>query len=191
METKQHSIWKRALRNFELFRKEKKKRDLANVLDNRHSGNVNVSRLIVLIENQYDLNNISEILDSHPVFPKWLISRSDFQSYFYEWSSNDNGAQNDFMIERICKMTGDERKTTDLQTLVKWMKGNKILQHVKQNRLLDVCRNLQMLECPSGTRVITQGEPGDAFYIVLSGSLKILVDGILVNTLHSGQYIKI
>ena len=227
MDAKQSTLWKSALRKFEVFRLENKctieamfnllssrgtsainrldfvinlknlihdisddeARDLANILDSRHSGSIQASKLATLIENQIGLHDISEILDSHPIFPKWLISRSDFQSFFFEWSNaNVSGGQNDFMIERICKMNGEERKPADLQTLIKWMKGHKILQHVKQNRLLDVCRNLQMLECPAGTRVITQGEPGDAFYIVVSGTLKILVDGMHVNTVHSGMY---
>lgn len=140
-----------------------------------------------LISSQLDLHNLEDILDSHPVFPKWLTNREDFQLYFHEWGSKDIGPQDDYMIEHACQLNGHERKPADIQILVKWMKRNKILQHVRQNRLMEVCRNLELLECPSGTRVISQGEPGDAFYLVVSGKLNVLLDGMVVNTLKSGH----
>jgi CRP-like cAMP-binding protein len=50
---------------------------------------------------------------------------------------------------------------------------------------------LKLLEIPKGTHIVTQGERGDAFYIVFSGTLKVSIDGVIVNTLTTGKQTKL
>jgi CRP-like cAMP-binding protein len=61
--------------------------------------------------------------------------------------------------------------------LCKWLKLKKILVHVLPKRLLLICRRTIYLECPIGTIICKQGDPGDAFYVVLSGSLEVVING--------------
>jgi len=74
----------------------------------------------------------------------------------------------------------------ELQAIMKWLHYYKILKHVKENRLIEVSKSLTLLECPASSIVISQGGPGDAFYIVLEGQLDITVDFVVVNSLGPG-----
>lgn len=57
---------------------------------------------------------------------------------------------------------------------------------VRASRLLDCARKLNLMQVPANMAVVTQGEPGDAFYVVLTGTLDVLVGTTNVNTMVSG-----
>jgi MFS family permease len=46
---------------------------------------------------------------------------------------------------------------------------------------------LETVQVPAGTNVITQGEPGDHFYVVAEGQLDVIVDGKRTRTLGPGD----
>lgn len=117
------------------------------------------------------------------LFPSWLSSRDDFQSYIH--SSSDESMI--YMIEATLRLPQEERKPSELQLLLKWFQKNKILTHVHPKRLLDISRCIHLLDCPYGTDIVTQGEIGDAFYIILSGSVDVKINGTVVVTMASGM----
>jgi hypothetical protein len=53
--------------------------------------------------------------------------------------------------------------------------------------LEDVARALVPVEYGAGTRVITQGEPGDCFYLIASGEVEVVHDGHRETTLGAGD----
>jgi len=52
---------------------------------------------------------------------------------------------------------------------------------------MDVGKSLRLFNCPASCEVVKQGEPGDAFYIVLEGQFNILVNDIVVMSIGSGS----
>ena len=52
---------------------------------------------------------------------------------------------------------------------------------------MDVAKSLRLFNCPASCEVVKQGEPGDAFYIVLEGQFNILVNNIVVMSIGSGS----
>lgn len=101
-----------------------------------------------------------------------------------EWGVG-NGPPDAFAIEKIVER--EDRNMTDIQTLTRWLRFHKILSCVRDNRMMDVCRTLRMMNCPQDTVVIAQGDPGDAFYIVFEGSLDIQIDGRVINSIKAGS----
>jgi CRP-like cAMP-binding protein len=133
------------------------------------------------------LTTVNSLLKGHPLFPEWLVARSDFQLYFNEWAA-ENGVPNVALVEAALLLPPDKRKAGDLQVLHKWIKVHNILVHVRDSRLLDVCQNLQILDCPRpGMRVVEQGDMGDAFYIVLDGLLDVSINSTNVGVMTSGM----
>jgi signal-transduction protein with cAMP-binding, CBS, and nucleotidyltransferase domain len=49
-----------------------------------------------------------------------------------------------------------------------------------------LARNLVPLSVPTGSVVITQGEPGDRFYAIVDGGVEVLADGSSLTTLGPG-----
>ena len=83
--------------------------------------------------------SINALLHDHPLFPDWIVSRNDFQMYYNEWGAT-NGAPNTLLVEEALRISPDSRRPGDLQIMYKWIKLSKILVHVRQDRLIDVCR---------------------------------------------------
>jgi len=53
--------------------------------------------------------------------------------------------------------------------------------------LEDVARALVPVTYPAGARIITQGEPGDCFYLIASGEVDVVHDGHRQTTLGPGD----
>ncbi len=150
----------------------------------RSKGFVSAHGLENLLSTVENLSSISALLQDHPIFPEWLTERGDFQSLFAEWNS-DNGCPSIYMIERTCSAPPECRRPSDLSVLLKWLKIFNILTQVRPSRLIECARKLKLMHVPQNMAVVTQGEPGDAFYVVLTGSLAVLVDKVTVRPLYS------
>ena len=112
----------------------------------------------------------------HPVFPEWLVKREDFKSYFTPGVDGDDSASSSiYMIEHTCSIPPQERKPSDLDPLLRWFRSHRVLQSVKKTRLTECYRNIQLLSVPPGTNIVTQGDPGDAFYVIVQGTCSVLV----------------
>lgn len=62
-----------------------------------------------------------------------------------------------------------------------------LLQQLTNSARGQLCDILEQVIVPKKTRVVSQGEPGDAFYIVETGVLAVLKDGKPVMRLTPGQ----
>ena len=62
-----------------------------------------------------------------------------------------------------------------------------LLQQLTNSARGQLCDILEQVILPKKTRVVSQGEPGDAFYIVETGVLAVLKDGKPVMRLTPGQ----
>jgi MFS family permease len=58
---------------------------------------------------------------------------------------------------------------------------------LSRTELERLASQLDRLATPTGTDVVVQGETGDRFYVIESGSFDVMVDGTLVRTLHAGD----
>jgi CRP-like cAMP-binding protein len=60
--------------------------------------------------------------------------------------------------------------------------------HLDVARLADLAERGSWVDVPAGEAVVTEGEPGDAFYAVAHGQLTVDEDGRVVRTLHAGDH---
>jgi len=58
------------------------------------------------------------------------------------------------------------------------------LSHAARSQLCDI---FQQVTFPQKAKIVTQGEPGDSFYIVETGILAVIKDGKPVMRLSPGQ----
>lgn len=128
---------------------------------------------------------VRELVAVNPCFPPWLTAREDFLQYYDELKGT-NGMPSSSVIEAVLKRPPEERRDSDLGIVSKWIKLHKILRHVRATRLIEVCRKMKLLECPAGCRVITEGDIGDAFYVILTGTCFISIQGAVVSELSAG-----
>ena len=128
--------------------------------------------------------DIQDLLSDHPLFPSWLTSRPDFHEFFIDWTI-ENGAPNVALVEMALK--AKKRSAGDLQLIFKWIKMYKILSQVSDARLLEVCKSIEIGEVRKFFNVVTQGDHGDSFYIILKGTCEVYVNNNLVGTLHKGM----
>lgn len=46
---------------------------------------------------------------------------------------------------------------------------------------------MRYYEFPAGTTVVTKGDSCDAFYVIIRGSLSVVIEGDVVGTIEAGQ----
>jgi CRP-like cAMP-binding protein len=63
-----------------------------------------------------------------------------------------------------------------------------LFSHCSKRDLQTVARNLEVMEIPEGARIVSQGEAGNAFYVLLDGSAIINRNGQRVGELLTGDY---
>ena len=67
------------------------------------------------------------------------------------------------------------------------MEKRDILPGLGSRRFLELAKTVHFREVEKGTRLCTQGDIGDAFYIIFSGSVRVVIDGGVVGELLSGN----
>ncbi|MDQ1521145.1 MAG: family transcriptional regulator, cyclic receptor protein [Actinomycetota bacterium] len=63
-----------------------------------------------------------------------------------------------------------------------------LFSHCSKRDLQTLARNTEVLEFPEGARVVSQGEAGNAFYVLLDGSAIVARNGQRVGELQPGDY---
>jgi MFS family permease len=85
----------------------------------------------------------------------------------------------------------DRRATRPDARLTALLAANPIFQPLAQPELERLAGAVGLLDLPAGTPVITQGDAGDRFYLIETGTALVTVDGVRVNTLgprdHFGE----
>jgi len=170
---------------------------LLNILDSSGDGVVQLNELEEYIKNFRKLHkeggfekvvNASIEKNTDFVFPNWLTSRSDFCALFTRFAKDKD--QNESDNERISRLFGRsvDRKLTreDMHLLARWLQSKNILNGLSFQRYLELSPSLKFIEAEPGYIVCRQGEIGDAFYIVFSGNVDIIVDGQHVHRVEAG-----
>ena len=157
---------------------------LADIFDFRKRKEVALGDVQCILEKYKSAISMESLINEHPFFPIWLTNREDFREFFTDWTT-ENGAPNVTIVEMALR--NKERKPGDLQLIFKWIKIHKILSNVKDSRLLEVCKSFEYLEVRQNLNVVTQGDHGDAFYIILEGTCTVLINDKAVGTMSAGM----
>ncbi len=81
-----------------------------------------------------------------------------------------------------------DRVGEELIPIVEMLRGTSIFAPLPQAQLEQLARRLEPLKVPAGTVVITEGEPGDLFYLVVEGEAAITAGGERVFTTTAGGF---
>ena len=125
--------------------------------------------------------------DNDHVFPNWLTARSDFSALFTRFSRdemNDNADEEQMerlFIERKPKLTRE-----NMHRVGRWLQLRNILNGLSFQRYVDLSQKLHFMVADSGQVLCQQGEIGNAFFIIFSGAVDIIVDSVKVHTLSAG-----
>lgn len=63
-----------------------------------------------------------------------------------------------------------------------------ILSTLERTEVCRIADALEPVEFAPGTNVVTQGQPGDCFFIIVQGSADVFINGKMVNSLGPGDY---
>jgi CRP-like cAMP-binding protein len=63
-----------------------------------------------------------------------------------------------------------------------------LFAHCSKRDLQTVARNTEVMDFPAGARIVSQGEAGNAFYVLLDGKAKVARNGQRVGELEPGNY---
>jgi cAMP-dependent protein kinase regulator len=167
---------------------------LLSFLDQSNNGEVDLAELDECIK-QYrrvkKLGNLEELIADHSndpldsVFPNWLIHRKDFQLVFNRFQEGELDESE--QVIKSFQVDKENRTHEDLQLISQWLEKNEVLPGLGARRMVDVARTVYFEEVDKGHFLCTQGEIGDAFYIVYSGSVRVLVNGTHVDELQPGH----
>ncbi|XP_041367196.1 uncharacterized protein LOC121381874 isoform X2 [Gigantopelta aegis] len=71
----------------------------------------------------------------------------------------------------------EERQEKEIQRIVYWFrKKSELFKDLKEEIILDILKNCQFTPCNRDDIIIRQGEKGDCFYIILTGSVAIYIN---------------
>jgi CRP-like cAMP-binding protein len=63
-----------------------------------------------------------------------------------------------------------------------------LFSHCSKRDLQTLARNTEVLDFPEGARIVSQGDAGSAFYVLLDGNAIVARNGRRVGELHPGDY---
>jgi MFS family permease len=67
------------------------------------------------------------------------------------------------------------------------LRGSSIFAPLPMDTLEGLCRSVSELDVEAGRNVVTQGEPGHAFYVIESGAVEVIEDGTFRRNLSAGD----
>jgi CRP-like cAMP-binding protein len=74
------------------------------------------------------------------------------------------------------------------QSSADWKKDSAvILKKLTMDEFLDLLEIMEVIRIKKGSSIIEQGDKGEDIFIVLSGSLEVIRDGLLISTMHPGD----
>jgi hypothetical protein len=124
----------------------------------------------------------SQTYNSDNLFPEWLLNTS-------EWKNTKVNSDTGNGISEILQTPAAQRSHDQVSTSVKWLM-----------EVWDVAKNMGFAKCAAmvkefkyfkhdtGENIITQGESGLTFYIIISGEAEVIKDGLgVVATLGKGK----
>lgn len=94
--------------------------------------------------------------------------------------------------DRIVNMV-DGRIASDVlldetMQICEYLRSSKLFEHMSPYEVSNVAEKMIKQQIKEGSTIVTQGEEGDAFYLIGSGTVDILVDGKKVAALAEGDF---
>ena len=123
--------------------------------------------------------------DPNEVFPEWLTERGDFQQCFPRFGK-DPVAEEDRVRLAIGKLIS-QRNTVDIQALSKWILQIPTMQNLNYTEAGEIARLCRCVRVPADEFVFRQNDPGDACYIIFSGTVDIVSNNEKVASLTKGS----
>eukprot|EP00752_Nemacystus_decipiens_P007985 g7134.t1 len=121
-----------------------------------------------------------------PVFPNWLIGRDDFQQVFTRFSA-EAGAYGVPEVESALRKQPEDRLHRDLQVITDWLGQQDALRSLGAKRLIEVTNVVEYQELKPDEQLFAEGDDPEAFYMILSGQVVVLVKNCPVAVLGSGE----
>jgi CRP/FNR family transcriptional regulator, cyclic AMP receptor protein len=72
--------------------------------------------------------------------------------------------------------------------LVTHLAGVPLFAHCSKRDLQTIAKNTEVIDLPAGTRIVSQGEAGNAFYVLIDGTATVARNGSRVGELQPGSY---
>jgi MFS family permease len=88
-------------------------------------------------------------------------------------------------LPRLLKL---DAEVPPFETALELLKTVSILRLLPESTLTQLGARLEAVSVPAGEEVFQQGEPGDRFYVIADGSVRVIADGRLIAVLGRGQY---
>ena len=94
--------------------------------------------------------------------------------------------------DRIVNMV-DGRIASDVvlaetMQICEYLRGSKLFEHMSPHEVSNVAEKMIKQRLPAGSTIVTQGEDGDAFYLIGEGTVDVLVDGAKIAHLTAGDF---
>lgn len=122
--------------------------------------------------------------DDTTVYPDWLKARKDFQSHFPRFSPSP--ATEKDRVKLAMSKRGAQRNATDVQCVAKWIQQIPTMKNLNMSQASEIARVCRLVTFSVGEFVFRQHEPGDACYMILSGTIDVVVNDEVVGTLVEG-----
>jgi CRP-like cAMP-binding protein/Ca2+-binding EF-hand superfamily protein len=100
------------------------------------------------------------------------------------------GADRGDMVRREWAAFRDARRTDAVKQVVKHdlLTRVRFLQNVDEGLIADLASSLNLETFAAGAVIIAEGEPGDKFYLISAGMVRISVGGAMIADLSTGGY---
>ena len=85
------------------------------------------------------------------------------------------------------RMRHADAAAADRGEVVSLLHGANAFRSLDMASLEDVAARANQIDVSAGTEIVRQGDPGDAFYVIESGSAEVLIDGFAVGRLGPGS----
>jgi hypothetical protein len=102
---------------------------------------------------------------------------------YLTWFLNCDRSLNADVFRILCDTPSASRTALELDYIYSILNPEKFFQsiHTRAKQYL-CCRCMTGKRVPNWEAVVKQGEPGDAFYVVLKGQLSVEVDGVMLES---------
>eukprot|EP00903_Cladosiphon_okamuranus_P011857 g11138.t1 len=127
-----------------------------------------------------------------PVFPNWLIGRDDFQQVFTRQGkkglfSAEAGTYGVPEVESALRKQPEDRLHRDVQVIINWLGQQDSLRSLGAKRLMEVTNVVEYQELKPDEQLFAEGDDSEAFYMILSGHVVVLVKKCKVAVLGPGE----
>lgn len=111
--------------------------------------------------------------------PTWLVEREDFKAAF---------AANFTVDECLAalKVSPEARNDAHMNLLLRWTGTIKFFSKLQARAREALCNTIRYTSVPANTVITRQGDRGSTMYVVIKGSVEVMVDGQRLNVLTNG-----